>query len=55
MNTSRKLLQTAYIYGLNHNHNLNNFIEKTVIMKDPTHKLVEYYEKNDKRISGMGY
>ena len=50
MNTTRKLLQlthgltNTYIYGLKH-HNLNNFIEKTIIMKDPHNKLVEYYEK----------
>jgi GNAT superfamily N-acetyltransferase len=61
MNTTRKLLQlthcltnglthgltNSYIYGLKHN-NLNNFIEKTIIMKDPNNKLVEYYENNDK-------
>ncbi len=46
MNTSRKLLQ--YVYGLNYNHNLNNFLEKTIITKDPNYKLVEYYEKNNK-------
>lgn len=56
MNTTRIFLQKnfglkkglTYVYGLNHSHNLNDFIKKTVIMKDSSHKLVEYYENNEK-------